>query len=71
MHLCLKLQSNAALLVDPYSVESIRNGFRKVIEDVEYREDMVLRGYENARRFDNVEIAKQYISIYSSLQQQS
>ena len=65
-----EVAGNAALLVDPYSVESIRNGFRKVIEDVEYREDMVLRGFENARRFDNLEIAKQYISIYSSLQQQ-
>ena len=39
-----EVAGNAALLVDP-SVESIRNGFRKVIEDVEYREEMVLRGF--------------------------
>ena len=66
-----EVAGDAALLVDPYSVESIRNGFRKVIDDDAYREDMVSRGFDNARRFDNVEIAKRYISIYSSLQRQA
>ena len=63
-----EVAGDAAVLVDPFSVVSIREGFLRAINDEEYRSDLVQRGFSNAKRFDNLAIARQYISIYESLQ---
>lgn len=62
-----EIAGNAAHLVDPFDVESIRNGFLKVINDAPYREGLILNGYENKKRFDVTNIATQYIDVYRSL----
>lgn len=63
-----EVAGDAAVLVDPYSVDSIRAGFRQIIDNEADRKDLVERGFLNAKRFDNIAIAQQYISIYESLQ---
>jgi glycosyltransferase involved in cell wall biosynthesis len=57
----------AACLVNPYEVESIRTGIRRVIDDAEYREELITRGFANAARFDAAAIAKRYAELYERL----
>lgn len=57
----------AACLVNPNEVDSIRAGIRRVIEDAEYREELITRGFENAARFDPAAIAKRYSELYERL----
>ena len=40
---------NAAMLVDPYDVNSIANGIRTVLEDSAYREKLTQNGLERAK----------------------
>jgi len=56
-----------ACLVDPYSVESIREGVVRVIEDESYRMQLVKSGLENIARFDIKIITQQYIDCYQTL----
>jgi len=56
-----------ACLVDPYSVESIREGVVKVIRDEGYRKQLVEGGLRNIQRFDIKTIAQQYIDCYQTL----
>lgn len=58
----------AAVLVDPFSVSSIREGVLRVIEDGAYREELITRGHQNVRRFDSDAIAARYRDLYESLQ---
>ncbi len=58
---------DAACLVDPYDVDSIRRGIQKVIEDPDYRNQLVTNGFENVERFRAVKIAAQYADIYLEL----
>lgn len=53
-----------ACLVDPCSVESIRQGVIRVFEDASYRESLVQNGFENVKRFKASEIAEQYAELY-------
>jgi glycosyltransferase involved in cell wall biosynthesis len=62
-----EVAGNAAHLVDPFDVNSIRGGILKVIHDDNYREKLILNGYENRKRFDVEEIARQYTQIYKFL----
>ena len=55
---------DAACLVDPYDVASIRAGIERVIEDAEYRAKLVEAGLRNAERFRPKAIADQYARIY-------
>jgi len=62
-----EVAGDAACLVDPLDVASIRAGILCVINDDTYREGLVQRGYENAKRFDATVIAKQYEALYRKL----
>ena len=61
----------AAVLVEPTSVESIRAGLLRVIEDGALRERLIAGGQRNIARFSSDAIAAQYLRIYQSLLQQS
>lgn len=54
-----------ACLVDPNVTESIRQGVLRIIQDSEYREDIVARGFQNVQRFRREEIVRQYQELYS------
>ena len=62
-----EVAGDAACLVDPRDVASIRTGILKVIDDSSYRDQLVRRGFENVKRFRAESIAAQYAAIYREL----
>ena len=62
-----EIAGEAAELVNPFNVESIRNGFLKVIDDDVHRTSLINKGFENAKRFDNKKIANQYFDLYRQM----
>jgi glycosyltransferase involved in cell wall biosynthesis len=63
-----EVAGNAACFVDPYSVNSIRNGILKVINEPEYRAELVKAGFDNVKRFRVNLIAEQYANLYRNMQ---
>lgn len=64
------MQSNAgagALLVDPYSVSSIRSGVEQMIADADLRASMIEKGFKNVQRFHPSVIADAYADIYRKI----
>ena len=59
-----EVAGDAACLVDPHDIASIRAGIERVFYDDDYRRGLVARGYENVRRFDVETIAAQYAALY-------
>ena len=59
--------ANAACLVDPFDVDSIRSGILRVIDDEQYRRQLIENGYANAARYAPEAIASQYVSLYREL----
>jgi glycosyltransferase involved in cell wall biosynthesis len=64
-----EVAGNAACLVDPFDVGSIRSGLLKVLESADYRRELVENGLENAKRFDPSLIAHQYAELYRGLKE--
>lgn len=62
-----EVAGNAACLVDPYSIESIRTGILKVINDADYRANLVKAGFINVERFRPSVIAEQYAQLYRNV----
>ena len=62
-----EVAGDAAVFVDPFCVDSIRQGILKTIAQSEFREGIIDKGLVNAKRFQLKEVAKQYVNIYYSL----
>lgn len=61
------VSDKGAVFVNPYDVESIRNGFKKIISDSDLRERTIKDGLNNAMKYRPDSIAKQYAEIYTDL----
>lgn len=60
-----------ACLVDPMDIASIRRGVLRVIENAEFREQLVEQGLRNAERFRAPFIASQYGALYEEVADRS
>ena len=58
---------DGALLVDPYSVEAIRDAVLRVKREPELREELVRKGLENVQRFRPEAVAERYAEIYRGM----
>jgi len=56
-----------ACLVRPYNVSSIRGGLLKIIDDVDYRKELIIKGKVNVERFSLDNVTQQYASMYREL----
>ncbi len=65
-----EVAGEGSLLVNPYSVEEIRRGVLKIIEDEVYRNDLIEKGRKNAIRFSVEKITNQYADLYRSIANQ-
>jgi glycosyltransferase involved in cell wall biosynthesis len=62
-----EVAGQAACFVSPFNSESIREGVLRVINDRIYRENLIELGFENTKRFDSENIARQYRNLYQML----
>lgn len=64
-----EVAGDAACLVDPFNVDSIRSGFLKIIQDQTFREHIIAQGYANRERFRIQKIARDYCNLYEEVAQ--
>ena len=59
-----EIANGSCVLVNPFEVESIRNGIKKAIKEHSYYEQL---GQENVRRFSLNLKSEEYYELYKSL----
>ena len=62
-----EIAGKGALLVDPFSVDEIRTGVKKILKDEQYRAKLIKLGQENVKRFNPRDIGEEYLKVYSSM----
>ncbi|MBL4577266.1 MAG: glycosyltransferase family 4 protein [Flavobacteriales bacterium] len=60
--------ADAACLVDPYSVEEINAGIKRICSDEPYRLNLIENGKVNKLRYQAPAIAQLYVDIYKELE---
>lgn len=59
--------SDAALLVNPFNIDEIRDGLKRLIENKVLRANLIDKGLENAEKYHADYIAKQYMDVYDKI----
>jgi glycosyltransferase involved in cell wall biosynthesis len=65
-----EVAGEAAYLVNPYDIQSIRNGIEEVIRDKPLRENLIEYGLKNARKYSVENIASKYLELYKQILEQ-
>ena len=61
------ITANAALKVNPYNVNEIKEGIEKIIANSVFREKLIKNGLINAKKYSAEKIALQYEKLYEKL----
>lgn len=59
--------SGSAMLVDPLNTRDIKQGFLKIINNDTFREGLITRGLENAKKYHPKIISEEYSKLYREL----
>ena len=62
-----EVAGGGACLVDPFDVQSIRQGIQRLISDSDYRNEIIDKGRANRERFNPVAIAQQFDDLYKKI----
>lgn len=62
-----EIASNAALLVEPDSINSIKNGMIKLLKNKDLKNQLVERGYKNIKKYSWEKSAKELIEVFKKL----
>ena len=61
------MAGEGAYLVDPYSVESIREAYIAILGSPSLRDNLLRKGQENVKKYRAENIACQYLRVYSEI----
>jgi glycosyltransferase involved in cell wall biosynthesis len=64
----LEVGKDGAYFVNPLDINSLRDGYLKVISDKNLRDELIEKGLRNVERFSVETIAKQYLKVYEELE---
>ncbi|WP_375559139.1 glycosyltransferase family 4 protein [Bernardetia sp. OM2101] len=56
-----------ACLVNPYSVQEIKEGILKIMNEENYRNELIKYGQKNIKRFNPKTVARQYLELYERM----
>jgi hypothetical protein len=62
-----EVAGGGACLIDPFDVDSIRDGLIRIVQDDAFRDRLVKLGFRNVERFQAPHVAGMYAAIYAQL----
>lgn len=62
-----EVAGDAAILIDPYSIDEIHNALERVISDQDLRENLIHKGFLQVKKFTWENTATQLVEIYQRL----
>lgn len=63
----IEISGEAVHFVNPLDLESLKEGYQKLIADSDYRNRLIEAGRKNVRRFQVANIAQAYLSLYKEV----
>ena len=62
-----EISNKTTCLVNPNDPSSIYAGLEKIIKNKKYRDSLVVKGFENVKRFKAQKIGRDHINLYKEI----
>ncbi len=62
-----EVANNSAILVNPDEIDEIKEAVTKLINSKEYRNELVMKGLVNVKKYSAKNIAKEYVKLYKTI----
>jgi glycosyltransferase involved in cell wall biosynthesis len=62
-----EIAEDAAAIVNPNSPEEIKEALKKIIQNVNYRNELIRKGMNRAKQFTWENMAKEYLKLYTEV----
>ena len=62
-----EIVEDAAYIIDPYDAQNIARAIVNVLEDADKREELIIKGFERVKKFNNKDMASQTYQIYQQV----
>lgn len=62
-----EVAGKGAVIVDPEKTEEIRAAIHKIIDQPEFRKELIAKGFENVKRFSPTYIGQKYADLYERM----
>jgi len=62
-----EVAGDGACYVDPFDIDAIHRGILKVIQDINYRNILIEKGYANIKRFELTKVSNMYLDLYQNI----
>ena len=66
-----EIVGDAAIKINPYSVNELKKAIIKIIEDKKFRENLIRGGYQNLKKFDKKIIKRKLIGLYNKIYEEN
>ena len=63
----IEVSGGSAALVDPYDIDEIKSAIYNIINDDEYRENLIINGMINAKKYHPEKITSMFEKLYSQI----
>jgi len=63
----IEVSGNGACLVNPFNISDIKRGFKKLISDDSYRNEIIRKGLVNSQKYKPEKIANEYVKLYLNI----
>ena len=63
----IEVSGGSAALVDPYDIDAIKSAIYNIINDDEYRENLIINGMINAKKYHPEKITSMFEKLYSQI----
>ena len=63
----IEVSGSGACLVNPFGVSDIKEGFKRLISDDNYRNEIIRKGLVNSQKYKPEKIANEYVKLYLNL----
>lgn len=63
----LEVAGDGAVLVDPYDIGLISKAIKKILSELEFKSELIRKGYENVKKFSWEKCARETLGIYQDV----
>jgi len=64
---CPEVAGEGAVIIDAYSIEDLSAGILKIVNNRNFRKDLIKKGFENIKRFSWKKAAKEHLELFNRI----